>query len=344
MRYINVILITVLLGFFLTMGCDTVTDSSIENQMLSEHEITATANVTISGYGIVKSSQQEFSDSGYAGWSTPSGTVVASGGFQFTQLLSSASTSAPAKPESEWPHHTFGPEEYGWVVQKNSDGSGSSGFVYNVHIDELAGYEIVYSPELTFSDGGWAGWSCPEGKVVLGGGFDADGSVKASAPAKPDSEWPHYTFGADEYGWVVQSAEPINGSVYAICADEPDGYEIFESNPITFSTTGWGGWSVPEGGLILGGGFVSESPVMTSAPAGPDSEWPHYTFGPEEYGWVVQSAGGGLTTINAIGVVAEVDQEQPEDRRPAFVRDCDDYETLGYRNRGQCVRDNNPGR
>ena len=333
MRSIKTILTTVLLGVFLMIGCDSLTDSSTENQMFSENEISTAVNVDVSNYGIVKSSPQYFSDSGYAGWSTPTGTVVSSGGFQFTEVTT-ASTSAPGQPESVWPHYTFGSEEYGWVVQKNADGSGSNGFIYNVHLDEPDGYEIVYSPELTFSDGGWAGWSCPAGKVVLGGGFDADGPVKASAPGTPGSEWPHYTFGPEEYGWVVQSAEPLNGKIYVICADEPDGYEIVESPELTFSSTGWGGWSVPEEGLILGGGFVSESPAMASAPAGPDSVWPHHTFGSEEYGWVVQTAGGGKTTIYAIGLV---------DDRPDFVQYCDDYEELGYRNRGQCVRDNNPG-
>ncbi len=42
-----------------------------------------------------------------------------------------------------------------------------------------------------------------------------------SAPGTPGSVWPHYTFGANEYGWVVRDAVDGNNSpgsfVYAIC-------------------------------------------------------------------------------------------------------------------------------
>ncbi len=55
----------------------------------------------------------------------------------------------------------------------------------------LSGYEVVVSPALNFSDTGYGGWSCPAGKVVLGGGFVGDHAVAVSAPGTPGSVWPH---------------------------------------------------------------------------------------------------------------------------------------------------------
>ena len=164
----------------------------------------------------------------------------------------------------------------------------------------LYGYEIITSPPMAFSDGGWGGWSVPAGKVVLGGGFYSTGPVAASAPGTPFSVWPHYTYGANEYGWCVRDAidsTPNTITIYAICAYKPDGYEVITSNPLNYGDTGWGGWSVPAGKVVLGGGFVLSDPWSTpagaaaaSAPGTPNSAWPHYTYGPNEYGWCVRDA------------------------------------------------------
>ncbi|HSP73155.1 MAG TPA: hypothetical protein VLN26_12345, partial [Gaiellaceae bacterium] len=70
----------------------------------------------------------------------------------------------------------------------------------------LSGYEVVTSPAMAFGDSGYGGWSCPTGKVVIGGGFKATAPVSVSAPGTPGSVWPHYTFGAGESGWVVRDA------------------------------------------------------------------------------------------------------------------------------------------
>ena len=170
-------------------------------------------------------------------------------------------------------------------------------------------YEVITSPEMSFSDGGWGGWSVPAGKVVIGGGFYATAPVSASAPGTPDSVWPHYTFGSDEYGWVVRDAPDGVGNtitIYAICADEPDGYGVAESSVLNYGDGGWGGWSVPGGEVVLGGGFVlgdpysnEGGPAAASAPAGPGSAWPHYTFGVNEYGWVVRDALDGKNSPNS---------------------------------------------
>ena len=130
----------------------------------------------------------------------------------------------------------------------------------------LSGYEIITSPAMAYGDGGWGGWSVPAGKVVLGGGFvlsnpwaTSAGAAAASAPGTPGSVWPHYTYGANEYGWVVHAA--IDGvsdpgsRVYAIYADAPAGYGVATSALLNYSDGGWGGWSVPAGTVVLGGGF-----------------------------------------------------------------------------------------
>lgn len=85
----------------------------------------------------------------------------------------------------------------------------------------VSGYEFIISPPMNFADGGWAGWSAPEGKVVLGGGVFGV-ATKISCPAFPGSIWPHYTYGANEYGWVAQSAEAGIGHICVICADATD--------------------------------------------------------------------------------------------------------------------------
>ena len=162
-------------------------------------------------------------------------------------------------------------------------------------------YEIVQSSTQNFAAGGWAGWSCPAGKVVLGGGVQGVKTV-TSRPAGPNSVWPHYTYGANEYGWVAQSAEAGTATIWVVCANAPSGYELVESSGLNFNGAGgWGGWSCPAGKVVLGGG-VENLLARTSRPAGPNSVWPHYTFGADEYGWVAQD-GGVATTGSKIAVV-----------------------------------------
>ncbi|MBA7590663.1 hypothetical protein ES708_32791 [subsurface metagenome] len=85
----------------------------------------------------------------------------------------------------------------------------------------VSGYEFIIGPPQNFSAGGWAGQSCPEGKVVLGGGVFGV-ATKISCPAFPNSEWGHYNYGPNEYGWVAQSAEAGTGYICVICADATD--------------------------------------------------------------------------------------------------------------------------
>ncbi len=154
----------------------------------------------------------------------------------------------------------------------------------------LSGYGVAISGDQSPGDGGWASWSVPAGKVVLGGGFYATDSVAASTPDGTS-------------GWRVQDAtggDPNTIVVYAIYADEPDGYGVVTSNPLNYSDGGWGGWGVPAGKVVLGGGFyLTGGPAAVSAPGIPGSVWPHYTYGPDEYGWVVQDAPDGHSSYGS---------------------------------------------
>ncbi len=72
-----------------------------------------------------------------------------------------------------------------------------------------------------------------------------------------------------------------------------------QSPALSFSSTGWGGWSCPAGTHVVGGGYepgsatvaVSKAadPGDVTAPAYPT--YPHYTYTPPETGWVVQNGG-----------------------------------------------------
>ena len=281
----------------------------------------------VHAYGVSISSPLNYSDAGWGGWSVPAGNVVLGGGFNLTG--STAVASAPAEPNSVWPHYTYGTGEYGWVVQSAQDGNSSPGSnVYATYDTMPTGYGVAVSPVMSFSDGGWGGWSVPQGKVVLGGGFIANNPVSASAPGTPNSIWAHYTYGANEYGWVIQDAVDGNNNaiqVYAIYADETaiTGYEVMKSSALNYSDGGFAGWSVSSGKVVSGGGFLfagdNGATPSVSAPGTPDSAWPHYTFGSDEYGWVVADLQDGITpgsgsyvyaigydSINAVPVPAAV--------------------------------------
>jgi hypothetical protein len=257
----------------------------------------------VSGYEVVTSPALAFGDTGYGGWSCPAGKVVIGGGFKATKPVA---VSTAGTPGSVWPHYTFGPAESGWVVQDAPDGAGNTITIYAICAAPVPGYEVVSSSPLAFGDTGYGGWSCPAGKNVIGGGFKATKPVAVSTAGTPGSVWPHYTFGPAESGWVVQDAPDSSGNtitISAICADPVSGYEVVSSPALAFGDTGYGGWSCPAGKVVTGGGFKGTKPVAVSAPGTPGSVWPHYTFGPAEYGWVVQDApdsSGNTIRIDAI--------------------------------------------
>jgi hypothetical protein len=172
----------------------------------------------------------------------------------------------------------------------------------------LAGYGVATSAVFNMSGTGWAGWSVPTGKVVLGAKVTTfgGGALSVSAPGMPSTAYPHYTYGAGEYGWVIQNggtAQQVQMEVYY--ADAMEGYTITKSAQLNYSGTGWGGWSAPAGHVVVGGGyqFLSGGVAGQSNIGTPGSSWPHYTFG-SDAGWVVQAGGsGGPAHVYAISFV-----------------------------------------
>jgi hypothetical protein len=171
-----------------------------------------------------------------------------------------------------------------------------------IDITTLAGYEVVTTSTLNFSDGGWAGWS-KVGKVVLDAKVisagDSISDFSVFRPFGPGGTTPSgYTYAANEYGFifkdVVNSASNPGVKIELYFVDLMAGYTITESSLLNYSGTGWGGWSAPAGDVVSGGGFAFSN---TGASAGSsqfadgNSSWPHYTFGADEQGWVVQNGG-----------------------------------------------------
>jgi hypothetical protein len=68
------------------------------------------------------------------------------------------------------------------------------------------------------------------------------------------------------------------------------------SPELVFGPLGWGGWSCPAGTTAVGGEVLPAGAIVQSQQvAGPNSVWPHYTFGPTESGYVVQNSNTGQT-------------------------------------------------
>jgi len=176
----------------------------------------------------------------------------------------------------------------------------------------LPGYGSVQSNVFNFNgSGGWAGWSVPNGKVILDASIissgDAISDFSVFRPARPGEVFPHYTYGANEYGFVLQDngLGANNGvQIELHYADPMGGYTITESSTLYYSDTGWGGWSAPSGQVVSGGGYQFENSgayPQRSEIAEEGSVWPHYTFGSNEQGWVVQSGDvGGPANVYVI--------------------------------------------
>ncbi|MGA1374225.1 MAG: hypothetical protein ACO3YQ_05390, partial [Flavobacteriales bacterium] len=80
-------------------------------------------------------------------------------------------------------------------------------------------------------------------------------------------------------------------------------YSSFQQTIAGYSSTGAGGWSAPANQVILGGGFqhLAGGTVLANFPAQPSGVYPHYTYGPSEYGWNVYNGGtSGSITIHGL--------------------------------------------
>jgi hypothetical protein len=82
-------------------------------------------------------------------------------------------------------------------------------------ITALPGYGVATSALFNFSGGGWAGWSVPDGKVVLGAKIisagDSIDDFSVYKAAGPDEVYPHWTYGPAEYGWVMEAKQANHG-------------------------------------------------------------------------------------------------------------------------------------
>jgi hypothetical protein len=171
-----------------------------------------------------------------------------------------------------------------------------------IDITTLPGYEVVTSNAFNFGPNGWAGWS-KTGKVVLGAKIitgDPISEFSAFRPVGPRETTPFgYTYGSNEYGFILQNA--LNGQNSGVkmelyFADAMAGYTITKSSQLNYGPTGWGGWSAPAGNVVSGGGYqflVNGLSPVSSQFADNGSAWPHYTFGANEQGWVVQNGNTG---------------------------------------------------
>lgn len=177
-----------------------------------------------------------------------------------------------------------------------------------IDITTLPGYEVVTTSSLNFNGaGGMAGWSVQNGKVILGAKIISSGDsisdFSVFRPTKPGETWNNYTLGAGEYGFAFQSSLHVanNGvKIELYYADPLAGYTITKSSPLNYNGAGgWAGWSAPAGNFVTGGGyqFAYDAHPVSSQIALENSVWPHYTYGPNEQGWVVQN--DGIATNNA---------------------------------------------
>jgi hypothetical protein len=260
----------------------------LDTVLVGENGARQVKGTQLADYGTFQQLVTGYSANGAGGWSAPSG-VILGGGFEHSGL-GTVHASFPAQPSTAYPHYTYGANEYGWNVYNG--GTEGAITIYGIHAALPPGYGIVSQTITGFSPNGWAGWSVPAGKVILGGGFEANGPVAASAPAGPGSVWPHYTYGASEYGWVVQSAGATTITIHAIYADKPAGYAIVKSEPQNYSGSGWAGWSVQNGKVVTGGGFQLPGAAYASRPGLPSQPTPFgYTYASDEYGWIVRNGG-----------------------------------------------------
>ena len=139
-----------------------------------------------------------------------------------------------------------------------ADETGASNWsltVFATCASEPAGYQIVTGPSLSSSGDKTPIAFCPDPKVTIGVGFamaGASGQMVLTS-LNPEPDFVSMTAYEDDTGTGVT----WNANAYAICAYEPDGWEIVSH---TQNQTGTGQWSVqdftecPVGKKVIGAG------------------------------------------------------------------------------------------
>ena len=192
-----------------------------------------------------------------------------------------------------------------------------------VNITTLPGYEVVTSGTFNFNAaGGWAGWSIT-GKEVLGAKIISSGDsisdFSAFRPVGPGETTPFgYTYGANEYGFILQSVFGVANSSVQIelyYADPLAGYTITKSGQLNYAGTGLGGWSAPLDQVVSGGGYqfsTSGASPFLSQVVLENGNVAGYQYGPNEQGWEVQSAQvGGPANLYVISFDAPASVPEP---------------------------------
>jgi hypothetical protein len=77
----------------------------------------------------------------------------------------------------------------------------------------------IISGPMQVGDQGWAGWSCPEGEVAVGGGqYGGTAQAQAAIPVVGPADFPHYDYPEGESGIAVHFDRGGSAQVYVICA------------------------------------------------------------------------------------------------------------------------------
>jgi len=182
---------------------------------------------TLAGYQAVQTSTLNFGDGGWAGWSIPGKVVLGAKIISAGDTVSDFSVFKPVGPNTVTPTgYTLGANEWGFIFRDVVNSAPNPGVKIELYFaDQMAGYTITESNTLNYSNTGWGGWSAPSGNVVSGGGFaftETGASAASSQFADGGSIWPHYTFGANEQGWVVQNGGTASqAKIYVISFNAP---------------------------------------------------------------------------------------------------------------------------
>jgi hypothetical protein len=196
---------------------------------------------------------------------------------------------------------------------------------------EVPGYGVATSDKFNFnSAGGWAGWSVPTGKVAFGAIIISTGhkitDFAVFKPASPTEVFPHYTFGANEYGWVLQAKTGnalSNVQIEVYYADQNilttssiPGYTVVSTPVYSFSSGGWADVRCPVNKLPLGarivrnekekraGGYTVYEDFAIFAPAWKNEVFPSGKLCDNKHGWVMSVKES--INYNRDGMVVEV--------------------------------------
>ena len=193
---------------------------------------------------------------------------------------------------------------------------------------EVPGYGVATSALFNFSPSGWAGWSVPAGKVAFGAKIISAGhtisDLAVFKPASPSQVFPHYTFGATEYGWVLQAKTALsNVQIEVYYADENSltnnsipGYTVVSTPVYSFSSGGWADVRCPVNKLPLGarivrnslekraGGYTVYDDFAIFAPAWKNEVFPSGKLCDNKNGWVMSVKES--INYNRDGMVVEV--------------------------------------